>query len=201
MARIATLNTRSILGSHKQTNSQLLCRHLRSKETAIDILCLQDISASHTNTTLINSDISKLQLFFEKSPAIWAKETAIISLNLQLSLENSCISKDGRCIITDVVHIPTSSTVCKLVNIYAPPNYQNRPDFYQQLMLLLTNPNIDIDEMLIVGDFNLHFYTSQPSKHYQPWVQWLTKQLYRCFERTRPKPDSHLFHRRQPYHH
>jgi hypothetical protein len=37
----------------------------------------------------------------------------------------------------------------------------------------VSNPNIDKDDMIIMGDFNLHFNDSQVPLEYQPWIQWL----------------------------
>src|ERR1700756_4869685 len=159
--KIATLNTRSILGAQKKQQSKQLCTYLKSKNSAVDILCLQDISASHSNFTVIDSDITALQHLFPNCEAIWEKRTAIIALNPQYKLTHSCITPDGRGIITDVLLSNSSTFICKIANIYAPANSQDRLIFYHKLLHLLTKPGISKQNTIIVGDFNLHINQRQ----------------------------------------
>jgi hypothetical protein len=102
-----------------------------------------------------------------------ARHTAIISLNNKYELEKSFISPDGRCIMTEVIQTSTLTPICKLVNIYAPANRQHRPLFYHRLLQLLTNTSINKEDMIIMGDFNLHVYDSHLPAEYLPFLRWL----------------------------
>ena len=116
--RIATLNARSFLGGKNPNKTKLLTKYLKPSTPSIDILCLQDISASTANQRLTKDETSQLQFLFPNNTNIFAKYTAIICLNSKYILTDSCISTDNRWIHTTVQDANNQRTVCRLLNTY-----------------------------------------------------------------------------------
>lgn len=125
-ARIATLNARSFLSGHQHINKTRLSKFLRSTDQKIDILCLQDISASYSSNTLTEDQSFKLQSIFQNANMISTKYVATIILNSKYATASECVTIDGRGIITSIVDSVTAEPICQITNIYAPPDFPKK---------------------------------------------------------------------------
>src|ERR1700716_2986601 len=104
--RIATLNARSIFKVSNINTQKMYSKYLRSETLNIDILCLQEVAhirSNHTNSHLSDEQQRILQLIFPHSTIISSKHCAIIILNTHLLAHNEFITKDERCITTDII--------------------------------------------------------------------------------------------------
>lgn len=183
--RLATLNARSFLGGSNSKNQQkqtLLSKHLRSQDYKLDNLCLQGITATLRFQQITDSHLSKVHHHFPNTSPIVSKYAAIINLNSRYELINSCISIDGRCIITSEIDRHCTSGICTLVNICAPAGPKERPIFYKNLLILINCSSFARQDMIILGDSNLHLNKRQTSMDRLHWQQLLRKEFIDCHE-------------------
>lgn len=181
--RIASLNTRSIFKDANKTNQRLFLSHLRSFSFHIDILCLQEVSAFHTQTRLTEEQIQHFQKFlFPNRSLIVTKYTAIICLNKQLKLNDEVVSMDQRCMAANVTDL-SGKTIASIINMYIPATPADRPSFIQQFMDLpfLNYITAEIPGF-VLGDFNMNLANSSATdSRISKWVNWLTHNFFNCF--------------------
>lgn len=169
--RIATMNARSFLGGSKPNKNQLK-KYSTSADQSIDILCLQDISAAHTSTTLTVKEVNTMKLHFKDCPSIHTKYAAVIILNPAYSSVNESIHLQDRCITATIVETKTSVILFHLINIYAPPQDSLRHIFLQDLSAFIQSRYSPDDRTIILGDFNLNMHKRLNPK-YDGWCQMI----------------------------
>ena len=151
--RIASLNARSIYkGANKKTQKQYIT-HLKSKNMAIDILCLQETSAFHNQEHLNENQITQFQNTFTNKAHILTKHCAIICLNDKYNIEDTCITRDERSITARIIDTQ-GATMCHISNIYSPAQQKERREFFAKYYTLPQFENITREPHLLVGDFN-----------------------------------------------
>ena len=102
--RIGSLNARSIFKeSHPQTQKEFIA-FLKSRSLNVDILCIQETSSFHSQAHLTESQIHRFHSFlFPQRSSIVTKHCAIVCLRPGLTLDNTGISIDERCIVASVL--------------------------------------------------------------------------------------------------
>ncbi|CDS10942.1 hypothetical protein LRAMOSA11428 [Lichtheimia ramosa] len=81
------------------------------------------------------------------------------------------------------IHDQHHHTVCRIINTYAPADYQARQDFLCTFLSLPVISEVDTDPWMLVGDFNMNLHsrtvTSKPAV--KPWYEWVTTHFNNCF--------------------
>ena len=95
-------------------------------------------------------------------------------------IENSFLSRDGRCIFASIIDSRSLIHICDILNIYAPPNRQDRLPLYHNLLNLLRDIRPLQTNAIITGDFNLHNENLQKDVDQLEWWQWLHSQYFNC---------------------
>jgi exonuclease III len=121
--RIATLNARSVFKVDTTPRQKEFASYLSSPSLNIDILCIQELTAFHQQSRLTDEQIQSFQFLYPKANAYLVnKYCGIFCFNPNLRLTNSDYTPTSRFIITTVEDCRTSSTICQIINIYAPAN-------------------------------------------------------------------------------
>ncbi|CEP12332.1 hypothetical protein [Parasitella parasitica] len=170
---IGSLNCRSLLSkSSNPSVSSEFCRYLRS--LSLDILCIQESYATTDAQTRLNMQL-------QASSSLWTAHCGIVSFNPSLTLHSLDINLEQRIIACTVVQANALFPPITLINIYAPANYRQRLQFFNQVLTLPlfqhdnlhlksnetytadpdSSPSPSIIPMLIMGDFNFHAYAAQ----------------------------------------
>lgn len=184
--RIASLNARSIFKESNKTIQRLYLSYLRSSSLNIDILCLQEVSAFHTQSHLNNEQLNYFQNFlFPNHSLIVTKYTAIICLNKNYILKDEVISLDQRTVALYVTNL-SGDIVTSIINVYAPADTLARKIFYQNFMDIPFLHYIT-DEIpgFLLGDFNISLSSlnnnSKVNNDSHRWKEWLTNNFRNCF--------------------
>lgn len=175
---IASLNARSIFKDANKHNQRLFLNYLRFSSLRIDILCLQEVSAFHSQSHLTDDQLLYFQKFlFPNRSLIVTKHTAIICLNKNLLLQDSVISRDQRSMAA-VVNTSSGDTIASIINMYAPADRTDRSAFFGSFLdlPLLNYINAEYPGFLL-GDFNTNINNHQTS----PWFEWISQRMFNCF--------------------
>ncbi|KAI8091648.1 hypothetical protein BDF21DRAFT_395363 [Thamnidium elegans] len=120
--KIASLNARSILKESNKNIRRLYLSYLRLSSLHIDILCLKEVSAFHTQSHLD-----------EDHSLIVTRYVAIICLSKNLILKDKEVSLDQRAVASYTTNL-SGDRVPSIVNIYAPAETMTRKLYYQKFM-------------------------------------------------------------------
>ncbi|KAG2233294.1 hypothetical protein INT48_001606 [Thamnidium elegans] len=184
--RIASLNARRIFKESNKTIQRLYLSYLRSLSLHIDILCLQEVSAFHTQSHLNEEQLNYFQNYlFPNHSFVVTKYVAIICLNKNLILKDEVVSLDQRA-VASYVNSLSGDTVSSIVNIYAPAEIMARKLYYQNFMDIpfLHYITAEVPDFLL-DDFNtnlssLNNNTNINSSPYM-WQEWLANNFKNCF--------------------
>ncbi|KAI9286670.1 hypothetical protein BC943DRAFT_336382 [Umbelopsis sp. AD052] len=130
---------------------------------------------------LSDNSTTLLTYQFPNSEIIPSKKTAVILLNPSYMLTNASITPDQRCITATVYDKLQKVELFQIINIYAPPQEKDKPDFYNNLLCLLDSASFDRENMIITGDFNLHLNERHLPPSLKPWTDWLRKHFHNVF--------------------
>lgn len=151
--QFASLNANSIIKTNNPQTQKSYIRYLRSLN--FDILCLQE---SHTST---DEKINSAKMHFQYETAFWTPHVGIISFSPKYQLhlvDTSDTFNSSRYQLCRVTHPHKAFVDFFILNVYAPaqPARERRLFFdrlYQMLQQLNTN-SIDLNRLIIAGDFN-----------------------------------------------
>lgn len=181
--RIGSLNARSIFKESNTSTRRSFIHFLKSSSLDLDILCLQETSTLTRHSHLTTSQLDQFTRFmFPGCSSIITKHVAIICLRPSLSLDSTLVSMDERVAVASI-HDQHHHTVCRIINTYAPADYQARQDFLCTFLSLPVISEVDTDPWMLVGDFNMNLHsrtvTSKPAV--KPWYEWVTTHFNNCF--------------------
>src|SRR5690242_12205477 len=133
--KIATLNVKGLNNPDKAQKTLTLLKYYH-----IDIIMLQE-------TNLENKDTREFLQNQWGYSSYWASKTAILTSNRSISFENIKESHNGRVITTEFIH---KQQPFQLINVYAPPNIEDRVRFFNSWAPQIEERKINI----LAGDFN-----------------------------------------------
>ena len=179
--KIGSLNTRSLFMESNPTTFKEFSSYLRSKSLQLDILCLQEVSHFRSQPTLTESQIRSFSFAFPNCSLVVSKHCAIICLNPRLSLVDTEVLLDERCIVASV-RDTQSNVLCKVANIYGPAQSSDRPSFLSQFLSLTIWSEVLNTPWMLLGDFNIHLHSLSVSRQADvaPFVHWLRTHFINC---------------------
>ncbi|KAI9349962.1 hypothetical protein BD770DRAFT_446075 [Pilaira anomala] len=162
-----------------KTNQRLFLSFLRSSSLHIDILCLQEVSAFHSQHSLTEEQQLYFQHFlFPNRSSVATKYTAIICLNNNLQLKDEVVSRDQRSIATHIIN-SSGDTVASIINIYAPASSTERSLFFTSFPDLPFLNYITTDfPGFILGYFNMSLPSTTGTAD---WKDWISTNFFNCF--------------------
>src|SRR5690242_17530375 len=133
--KIATLNVKGLNNPDKAQKTLTLL-----KSYHIDIIMLQE-------TNLENKDTREFLHNQWGYSSHWATKTAILSSNRNILFQNIKESHNGRVITAEFTY---NQQPFRLINVYAPPNVEDRSKFFNSWA-----PQVEEDKInILAGDFN-----------------------------------------------
>ena len=197
--RIATLNVDGIRGKKKR---EAIIRTLKNK--CLDIVALQE-------THLLRDDIAELSKTW--GGKIIHKEGTVFSKGICLMFNNKFddsniieIFKDDRIIICA---IKVFENIIPIACIYGPREYNEKKTFYKTIKNIVLNKlnQSEIENIILLGDFNVVMNNSQDiisgQPHCQTLVEGLNKSiaemgLHDCWREHNPEERAFTWRRRSP---
>jgi exonuclease III len=173
LLNIASLNCNSIVKANNPKKRSKFIRYLRSLN--FDIMTLQETHVSYDNLAIINTQ-------FQAKSSIWTRDCGIISFNPAFVLSNNLNPiEDSRIILTKVTHPHHAYAPFWVLVLYAPASSnQPRKKFFTKVLHLLQNTSLDLDldRILILGDFNYSYLRSNLfSQTSIDWVSFLNNRF------------------------
>jgi exonuclease III len=165
--KLGSLNCQSLIKTNSHKQSQFF-RYLLSSN--FDLLTFQESHGSDQNITRLNRQLNTHQ-------ALWTPHCGIVSYSTNYCLSPNLISNNDRVILTQITHFQGLYDPFFLLTVYAPAGAgHRRRAFFDNLyqLLLSTTLSIDLDRLIITGDFNysydhLHLFTHTSAD----WVSFL----------------------------
>ncbi|CAG8754521.1 22733_t:CDS:2, partial [Gigaspora rosea] len=133
--KIASLNVKGLNNRGKQTNTITLLKTYK-----LDIIVLQETNLNNRDTI----DQIKFQWGFN---SVWTNKCAILAGNKYIKFTNVTRSAEGRVMEAEFLYKDQNFHI---INVYAPPNIQERTKFFDNWAPSLKEGTINI----LAGDFN-----------------------------------------------
>lgn len=116
--RIASLNARSIFKGANLSVQKEFASYLSSPTLNFDILCIQELTAYHRQSSLTPQQIQSFKYLFPKATDyIVNKHCGIFCFNRNINLDNPIYQPDGRSIIATATAANTDTVICHLSSL------------------------------------------------------------------------------------
>ncbi|SAL99385.1 hypothetical protein [Absidia glauca] len=163
---------RPIFKEQQPQTQRHFTNYLRSKQLNIDILCLQEFSATH-ESHLQDKHLAKLPFMFPNAEHHVSKHCAIIVLNPIYKMHDQTTSLDERCLTASIHNTSDDKFITNIANIYAPAQADSTEKklFYQHMHEWPQLNTISDQPWFILGDFNINIHQTLPA-WLQDWDHW-----------------------------
>ncbi|KAG1093261.1 hypothetical protein G6F42_019002 [Rhizopus arrhizus] len=172
--------------------------YLSSPTLNFDILCIQELTAYHRQSSLTPQQIQSFKYLFPKATDyIVNKHCGIFCFNRNINLVNHIYQPDGRFIIAPATAAATDTIICHIANVYAPASATENTVFLNQLpedepfaAISSSDPWLfmgDLNDKHLINSFRpLSSTSARPSPGHTPAIQftaWLSSGFTNQFPR------------------
>ncbi|OBZ81852.1 Transposon TX1 uncharacterized protein [Choanephora cucurbitarum] len=168
LLNFASLNCNSLVKSNNPKKQANFVRHLGYLN--FDILALQVTHVSSKAHTLFTVQ-------FQASQAIWTSHCGLVSSSPMFTLSTDLLPELDRVILAKVCSPDNLYSPFYIAVIYAPANSdKDRRNFFSNLATRLqsTELRLDLDRLLIMGDFNYSYQRASLAVHTSlNWISFL----------------------------
>lgn len=193
---ISSLNCNSLVKTHSKKQQQSFIRYLRLQSPSI-------YAFQETHAT--DNTIDTLNILFQGQQTLWTPHCGFVSYSTDYTLTHIQTTLCDRTLLSRVHHPHDFYQPFYILNIYAPTDsLLARRSFFDSITDFLSSSqhSINLDRLLIVGDFNYSLY--RPRLSYSTssrWLAYLDEHFYNCmmlhdrqdmptFERLNTRPST-----------
>jgi exonuclease III len=175
---ISSLNCNSLAKTSSPKTQSSYIRYLRQLDSTI--FTFQETHASEITIPRLNAQL-------QCRTAFWTQHCGIVSFSLDFDLDLIPTPSD-RSLLTRITHPHGFFEPLYLLTLYAPakPPHQRRAFFGEILRLvqdLVANNTIDLDRLIITGDFNYSLLQGTLTTHTDMnWITYLDKHFFNAMQ-------------------